>query len=456
MQSRLASSLRIIVTLILIALLLAGSTWFYRLQLLDFLERGQVTTHENSDRADKRQKTARLETPLNENPQDESTAGASKTSPSTELSPKPSTTKGLSVVRINPGGGGGVIAGHGDPNMTVTVTADGEVVGTAKAGADGDWVLVTPHQFKTKDPKIAFTQSKTAKPVRVAKASDGQAGTGVINKPSPGRLNANAPAGKREPAAKTGSAAAVSARLVQDLEKMVETARRSSSAKKSVAETSQQHAPETAPQPAKQKNDGRNLENPNDTSTTPLRSASEGTPDTSNRKVAVNSHAPSQQSRLDFSNNLGRETLQKPDESRVATTEPSLQQNDWRARQTVTRESQTKSVPVPIGFEYRKATLTSEGRKAIALLSEYLRLKKFKHVVLTGHADERGTQALNMELSQERLDAVARHLKNAGFEGELKLIPKGETEPFRGVDRKLFSKEELYKLDRRVELVDSR
>jgi len=99
--------------------------------------------------------------------------------------------------------------------------------------------------------------------------------------------------------------------------------------------------------------------------------------------------------------------------------------------------------------------LTSEGRKAIDLLSEYLSLKKYRRVVLTGHADERGTQSLNMELSQQRLNTVARYLKNAGFKGELKLIPKGETEPFSGVDRQLFSREELYKLDRRVELVES-
>ncbi len=112
-----------------------------------------------------------------------------------------------------------------------------------------------------------------------------------------------------------------------------------------------------------------------------------------------------------------------------------------------------KSVPVPITFVFNEPTLTEDGRKAASLLLEYLRLKRFAKISLTGHADERGTDELNMTLSRERLDTVARYLKEGGFKGELELIPKGKREPFAGVVRSQYPLEDLYQLDRRVELV---
>jgi outer membrane protein OmpA-like peptidoglycan-associated protein len=110
------------------------------------------------------------------------------------------------------------------------------------------------------------------------------------------------------------------------------------------------------------------------------------------------------------------------------------------------------SIPIPILFVYREATFTMEGRQGVSLLLDYLKLKKFSFVSLTGHADERGSDQLNMDLSAERLSAVASFLHDHGFHGKLELIPKGKTEPYTGVDRSKFALEELYQLDRRVEL----
>jgi outer membrane protein OmpA-like peptidoglycan-associated protein len=112
-----------------------------------------------------------------------------------------------------------------------------------------------------------------------------------------------------------------------------------------------------------------------------------------------------------------------------------------------------KAVPVPITFVFNEAVFTDDGKKAAGLLLEYLRLKHFKSVSLTGHADERGTDDLNMGLSRERLETVARFLKEGGFSGELDLVPKGESEPFTGVVRSQYSRDDLFQLDRRVELV---
>ncbi len=86
------------------------------------------------------------------------------------------------------------------------------------------------------------------------------------------------------------------------------------------------------------------------------------------------------------------------------------------------------------------------------LLLEYLKIKQPDSVVLTGHADERGSEAFNLELSRDRLDAVADYLKANGFTGNLMLVPKGSSEPYQGVDRSRLDRHTLWQLDRRVEL----
>jgi outer membrane protein OmpA-like peptidoglycan-associated protein len=117
---------------------------------------------------------------------------------------------------------------------------------------------------------------------------------------------------------------------------------------------------------------------------------------------------------------------------------------------------ETVTVPVPVTFVFNEATLTSDGERAARLLLEYLQLKRFSKVKLTGHADERGTDALNLALSAQRLQTVARFLRDGGFKGQLDLIPKGKSEPYMGVVRADFSQEDLWQLDRRVELMVSR
>jgi outer membrane protein OmpA-like peptidoglycan-associated protein len=117
---------------------------------------------------------------------------------------------------------------------------------------------------------------------------------------------------------------------------------------------------------------------------------------------------------------------------------------------------ETTAVPVPVTFIFNEATLTSEGRRAAGLLLEYLQIKRFPKITLTGHADERGTDALNLALSAQRLQTVARFLREGGFNGRLELVPKGKSEPYTGVVRGDFSQEDLYQLDRRVELLVSR
>ena len=110
------------------------------------------------------------------------------------------------------------------------------------------------------------------------------------------------------------------------------------------------------------------------------------------------------------------------------------------------------TLPRPITFVYDQAAFTTEGRRAAELLADYLRSRQQQTVTLSGHADERGSDRYNLELSQQRLDAVARYLRENGIAAKFVLVPKGRSEPFTGADRRLLAREDALQLDRRVEM----
>jgi len=108
--------------------------------------------------------------------------------------------------------------------------------------------------------------------------------------------------------------------------------------------------------------------------------------------------------------------------------------------------------PAPIIFDYNEANLSTAGRQQAAALGEFLDKQKLSSVTLSGHADERGSDEFNMELSSQRLKSVAQYLHEYGYRGDLKLVPKGKKEPYLTPDRAQLPKEEALRLDRRVEL----
>lgn len=233
-------------------------------------------------------------------------------------------TPGFDVARISPDGWS-VFAGTAPPNSTVTVTADGKPIGTAKADERGEWTLLSDYEFKNLDPVLGLsTRHEPDKPQLAGRRG----------------AETKAAAGKLDPPA----------RMMRDFEDLVASARR------------------------------------------PEQSAG----------------------------------------SQTAVRAP---------------------VPVPIQFVFRQAEFTDEGRKAAELLGEYVKLKRPESIVLTGHADERGSEAFNVELSRQRLETVAEYLRRNGYQGGLVLIPKGSSEPYQGVDRTTLDRHTLWQLDRRVELV---
>lgn len=309
------------------------------------------------------------------------------------------------VARIDPKGTS-VFAGRAEPGSTVTIMGDGKAIGTAEADANGEWTFTTEQPFASADPKLALsvksaaeTKAEKAKKAELAEKSAKEAAKAQVA----GSLETREAAKEQpKPKTRTQTASSVTSNRLKEFEGIVAAARTEAQ---------------------KQKEQQEKVEEP----------------------AQVNAQAKATEKEAPLPEPSTSVTVSKaeqihPEPTRIAAAKPEVPE----AR---------KSIPVPVTFIFDEATFTDNGRKAAALLLEYLQLKHFPTVTLTGHADERGTDELNMELSKERLDTVAHFLREGGYTGKLDLIPKGESEPYTGVDRSKYSQEELYQFDRRVELI---
>lgn len=297
------------------------------------------------------------------------------------------------IARIQPDGVS-VFAGQGKPRQFVRVLADGELVGTAKVDDNGEWVLITERKLASNDPKLSLEVGEA--PAETSTSADGNSSARMA---AVDDASSNADASKQSlGTSKPGQTARdVNEKMLSDLQRLVDDARQSENGPKrepAGVDTSAAEQAETGPADAGS-----------------VASAATDA-DEVMKLAAMSDEQP------------GRTPLVAED----------------------------KKIPIPIQFVYREAIFTHDGEKAADLLLEYLKRRKLDTVTLSGHADERGTPELNMELSMDRLKTVENYLRTGGFTGELLLLPKGKTEPFTGVDRSNFSREDLYQLDRRVEL----
>lgn len=336
------------------------------------------------------------------NPADTAEKAIEETTAALTPSPKGQQQYGsvaIDISRISPDGIS-VFAGKAAPDSYVTVMEDGKPAGTVKTDSEGEWMLSTEHKFASADPKLSYEVSTTPPPAP---------------EPPPAKV-------AKADTAPTSAAGEV----MRKFENMVEEARKE--AKKEASSTNESAAAE-----------------PSSASSTPAPSvaAPEGqsaatTPDASTSSPPAERTAPAQDA-----------TPSSPPPAVTAEAAPTVTVHEPKP---ASEGVKTDAIPVPLMFVYNEAKLTSDGERAAALLLEYLTLKRLNAVELTGHADERGTDNYNYDLSRERLETVARILKDGGYAGELKLSPKGKSEPYMGVDRSAYSGEALFQLDRRVEL----
>jgi outer membrane protein OmpA-like peptidoglycan-associated protein len=117
------------------------------------------------------------------------------------------------------------------------------------------------------------------------------------------------------------------------------------------------------------------------------------------------------------------------------------------------RGFEVKAVPIPITFVTDSTDFTEPGRQAALDLLAYLSQQKPDVVTLTGHTDERGTEAYNQSLSERRVAAVAAFLGNNGYAGKVETKAYGEARPIELDDPSRYDREQIWQLNRRVELV---
>jgi OOP family OmpA-OmpF porin len=109
-------------------------------------------------------------------------------------------------------------------------------------------------------------------------------------------------------------------------------------------------------------------------------------------------------------------------------------------------------IALPITFEFDSTEFTGKGKAAAADLLAFLKERDAASVVLVGHTDPTGNDKYNLDLSQQRADAVRNYISKRGFKGSVTTVGRGEREPFSVDDPKIYSQQELYQLYRRVEV----
>lgn len=352
--------------------------------------------------------------------------------------------------------GSSVFAGRAEPNKYVTVLENGKPAGTVRADANGEWSLSTEHKFASTDPKLTYEVSDAPPPAPTP--------------PAPEPKVAEAPA-----AAPSNSAASDAMKKFEDMvAEAREEAKKEEEAKKQEEQSQSAAAPsqpaeapkpdtgtktaEVAPSapaeatPPEQTPAGKPTvtEQPE-----PEKPATAEAPRESREAAATSSTAASGASSDRASSDSASSGSTSSGSASSGSSSAAAAKADTTVAAAATAGAAAQksvSIPVPIMFVYNEANLTPDGERAAKLLLEYLTLKRYSAIELTGHADERGTYEYNMDLSRERLNTVASRLKEGGYSGDLTLVPKGKSEPYTGVDRKRYTGEALFQLDRRVEL----
>jgi len=118
----------------------------------------------------------------------------------------------------------------------------------------------------------------------------------------------------------------------------------------------------------------------------------------------------------------------------------------------VFRGFEAKKTALPLEFIFRETAFTAKGQAAANDMFDYLTRQGSPDVHLVGHTDPRGSDAYNQEFSERRAEAVAAFLKSKGYKGKITTSGSGETERFQPDDPGRYTEEQLFQLDRRVEL----
>ena len=120
------------------------------------------------------------------------------------------------------------------------------------------------------------------------------------------------------------------------------------------------------------------------------------------------------------------------------------------------RGHKVEIVPIPITFQFDSDEFDDLGRRYAEEMAEHLAQQRPERVVISAHTDPQGDASYNLDLSRRRgetvVDFLQAWLSDKKVHVELKMIPKGESEPIPfGLED--YSQEERLRMHRRVELV---
>jgi peptidoglycan-associated lipoprotein len=106
-------------------------------------------------------------------------------------------------------------------------------------------------------------------------------------------------------------------------------------------------------------------------------------------------------------------------------------ENGYTYRDTFNLTSTDRPIEIPnIFFDFGKATLSDASRTSLDSLVTIMKDNEHIIVELRAHTDNRGSDAVNMDLSQRRAQAVVDYLIQNGIdEGRLEAVGFGESEP---------------------------
>ena len=111
------------------------------------------------------------------------------------------------------------------------------------------------------------------------------------------------------------------------------------------------------------------------------------------------------------------------------------------------------ALPLPITFDYDRATLTPIGEAAVRDLARAVREQQPAKVLVVGHTDVRGGAEYNLKLSKDRAEAVAAVMRQNGIDVPIEASGVGFSEPLRIEDSNGLTQDDIFALNRRVEWV---
>ncbi|MFL9827706.1 OmpA family protein [Rhodoplanes sp. SY1] len=108
-------------------------------------------------------------------------------------------------------------------------------------------------------------------------------------------------------------------------------------------------------------------------------------------------------------------------------------------------------VPSAILFVYKSDEFTPIGAKAAEAFADMLKERNPVRITVTGHTDQIGSDAYNLELSEKRAKKVVQFLRSKNVTGRIEAAWKGKREPRAIANPADYTQDQIDELNRRVE-----